>query len=59
MTDPIALQLARLRDAYAVHLVRLEASDMDPLFRRVNMKQMREAVEELDRQIAHGEAGKC
>jgi len=51
MPDPIPIQLARLRARYARHLRRLEASDMDPLFRRVNMKQMREAVEELDQQI--------
>lgn len=53
MTDPILSQLTTLRNAYALHLARLEVSDMDPLFKRVNMKQAREAVEELERQIAN------
>ena len=55
MTDPILTKLTTLRDAYALHLARLELSDMDPLFRRVNMKQMRDAIAELDRQIARCE----
>ena len=55
MIDPIPLQLARLRDAYALYLARLEWSDMDPLFRRSAMKQVREGIDELDRQIANEE----
>jgi len=55
MPDPILTQLTTLRDYYALHLVRLELSDMDPLFKRSAMKQTREAVEELDVQIANTE----
>jgi hypothetical protein len=51
MTDPILTQLITLRDTFALHLARLDVSDMDPLFKRVTMKQTREAVEELERQI--------
>jgi len=54
--DPIPLQLARLRDAYVLHLVRIEASDMDPLFRRAAMKMTQQGIDELERQIANLEA---
>ena len=56
MTDPIPVQLATLRDYYALYLTRLEASDMDPLFRRAAMKEIQRGIDELDRQIAKEEA---
>lgn len=52
MTDPILTQLIRLRDLYALYLTRLEASNKHPLFKRAEMKQIREAIQELDAQIA-------
>jgi len=57
--DRIAVLLIELRNQYERHLIRLDASDMDPLFRRANMKQMREAIAELERQIAHYEPLHC
>ena len=59
MTDPIPVQLAKLRDYYAAYLTRLEASDMDNIFKRAAMKQTREGIAELDRQIANCEPLQC
>jgi len=57
MTHPILSSLTDLRARYARHLERVEASDMDMLFKRVRMKELRAALEELDSQIAKEEAG--
>jgi hypothetical protein len=58
MTHPILSRLTELRLRYARHLERLEASDMDALFKRVRMKELRAGLEELERQIAKEEEGK-
>lgn len=55
MSNPILPQLARLRDAYVLHLTRLELSDMDPIFKQVAVRRTRAGIAELETQIANCE----
>ena len=53
MPNSILSYLTDLRARYARQLQHIEASDMDPLFRRIRMKELRAGIEECDRQIAN------
>jgi len=55
MNTSIITQLTDLRARYTRHLARLEASDMDPLFKRYAMRQTQQGIDELDVQIAKEE----
>ena len=55
MPNSIVSQLIRLRNSYALQLIRVEASDMDSIFKRYAMRQTQQGIDECDRQIAKEE----
>jgi len=59
MPDPLALQLARLRESYSLMLFWIVASPMDDWLKQERLKDMMKGIAELDQQIANEERLHC